>query len=74
MDNNGIKSRIEKILDLPETDLATPINKVLADSLEVLDALVQIEDSLELNIGVNFKLQTFGDFVDLVQQSYSNRE
>lgn len=72
MNSNEIKFRIEKILNLPETDLDIPISKVLMDSLEVLDALIQIEDSLEINIPVNFKLQTFGDFVVLVQQAYSN--
>lgn len=72
MNKQEIKSKIEEILEIPDTSLDTPIREFLLDSLEVLDSLIQIEDSLEINIAVNFKLQTFGDFVDLVHQAYSN--
>jgi len=70
MDKQEIKSKIEEILEIPDTSLDTPIREFLLDSLEILEAVIRIEDSLEINIVLDFKLQTYNDFVELVYNSY----
>ena len=70
MNKQGIKSKIEEILEIPDTSLDTPIREFLLDSLEILEAVIRIEDSLEINIVLDFKLQTYNDFVELVHNSY----
>lgn len=70
MNKQEIKSKIEEILEIPDTSLDTPIREFLLDSLEILEAVLRIEDSLEINVVQDFKLQTFGDFVELVYNSY----
>lgn len=70
MNKQEIKSKIEEILEIPDTSLDTPIREFLLDSLEILEAVLRIEDSLEINVVLNFKLQTYNDFVELVYNSY----
>jgi len=70
MNKQEIKSKIEEILEIPDTSLDTPIREFLLDSLEILEAVIRIEDSLEINIVLDFKLQTYNDFVELVYNSY----
>ena len=70
MNKQEIKSKIEEILEIPDTPLDTPIREFLLDSLEILEAVIRIEDSLEINIVLDFKLQTYNDFVELVYNSY----
>lgn len=70
MNKQEIKSKIEEILEIPDTSLDTPIREFLLDSLEILEAVLRIEDSLEINIVLDFKLQTYNDFVELVYNSY----
>lgn len=70
MNKREIKSKIEEILEIPDTSLDTPIREFLLDSLEILEAVLRIEDSLEINVVLNFKLQTYNDFVELVYNSY----
>lgn len=70
MNKQEIKSKIEEILEIPDTSLDTPIREFLLDSLEILEAVIRIEDSLEINIVLAFKLQTYNDFVELVYNSY----
>lgn len=70
MNKQEIKSKIEEILELPDTSLDTPIREFLLDSLEILEAVLRIEDSLEINVVLDFKLQTYNDFVELVYNSY----
>jgi len=70
MNKQEIKSKIEEILEIPDTPLDTPIREFLLDSLEILEAVIRIEDSLEINIVLDFKLQTYNDFVELVHNSY----
>jgi len=70
MNKQEIKSKIEEILEIPDTSLDTPIREFLLDSLEILEAVIRIEDSLEINIVLDFKLQTYNDFVELVHNSY----
>ena len=70
MNKQEIKSKIEEILEIPDTSLDTSIREFLLDSLEILEAVLRIEDSLEINVVLNFKLQTYNDFVELVYNSY----
>ncbi len=70
MNKREIKSKIEEILEIPDTSLDTPIREFLLDSLEILEAVLRIEDSLEINVVLDFKLQTYNDFVELVYNSY----
>ncbi len=70
MNKQEIKSKIEEILEIPDTSLDTPIREFLLDSLEILEAVLRIEDSLEINVVLDFKLQTYNDFVELVHNSY----
>lgn len=70
MNKQEIKSKIEEILEIPDTSLDTPIREFLLDSLEILEAVLRIEDSLEINVALDFKLQTYNDFVELVHNSY----
>lgn len=70
MNKQEIKSKIEEILEIPDTPLDTPIREFLLDSLEILEAVLHIEDSLEINVVLDFKLQTYNDFVELVHNSY----
>lgn len=70
MNKRKIKSKIEEILEIPDTSLDTPIREFLLDSLEILEAVLRIEDSLEINVVLDFKLQTYNDFVELVYNSY----
>lgn len=70
MNKQEIKSKIEEILEIPDTSLDTPIREFLLDSLEILEAVLRIEDSLEINVVLDFKLQTYNDFVELVYNSY----
>lgn len=70
MNKQEIKSKIEEILEIPDTSLDTPIGEFLLDSLEILEAVLLIEDSLEINVVLDFKLQTYNDFVELVHNSY----
>lgn len=70
MNKQEIKSKIEEILEIPDTTLDTPIREFLLDSLEILEAVLHIEDSLEINVVQDFKLQTYNDFVELVHNSY----
>ena len=70
MNKQEVKSKIEEILGIPDTSLDTPIREFLLDSLEILEAVLRIEDSLEINVVLDFKLQTYNDFVELVYNSY----
>lgn len=69
MSKEQLKSEIEKILGLTNVDLDNSIHSLMEDSLELFEAIILVEDALDINIVVDFKLVTFGDFVNLVYNS-----
>lgn len=69
MNKEQLKSEVEKILGIPNVDLNKSIHSLMEDSLELFEAIILVEDALDINIVVDFKLVTFGDFVNLVYNS-----